>query len=66
METKKIVVKELKKVLSENEMKHISGGYGDGDSGGWCDNLKTCTSKSDCDVLTQNCGLICGNVKKGY
>ena len=29
METKKIVVKRLSKVLSENEMKHITGGYGD-------------------------------------
>ena len=65
METKKIVFKKLNKVLSENEMKHISGGYGGG-SGGWYDNLKTCKSKSDCDVLTQNCGLICGDVKKCY
>ena len=28
METKKIVFKKLSKVLSENEMKHITGGYG--------------------------------------
>ena len=30
METKKIVFKKLSKVLSENEMKRITGGYGSG------------------------------------
>jgi len=57
---KKICFNGLKKVMSPKEMKNILGGSG------WCDHLKTCTSKSDCDVLTQNCGLTCGDVKKCY
>lgn len=52
-------------ILTNIEVLAKTEDIGGGD-GGWCDSFKTCTSKSDCDVLTQYCGLNCNGVKKCY
>jgi len=55
----------LKNVLKPHQLRNVLGGSDESESG-WCDGLKTCTSKKDCDTLTQNCGLDCKGVKKCY
>ena len=59
----KISLATLKNLLTPQEMKNVTGGSGEGS---WCSDLKTCKVKNDCDVLTQNCGLMCEGVKKCY
>jgi bacteriocin-like protein len=60
---KKISLDVLENVLTQNEMKKISGGS-DSNAGGWCDSFKSCTKPSDCSY-GKVCS-ICGNGKVCY
>ena len=71
METKKIVFKRLSKVLSVNEMKKVTGGYGNGSDCSYgtssCDGTEYCTSSDGkwngyCSLIDFNGTYFCGCV----